>query len=176
MVLISIRRVTTTEPDILVQLNNLLIDAIEGGASVGFLLPVSRNSIEQYWQGVFSALDKGLVLLLAEEEGKIVGSVQLDPCQKENGRHRAEVQKLFVLRSHRGRGISSLLMQAAEEQATALSRTLLHLDTLAGSPAESIYQHLGWHRVGEIPDYAAEPGGDLFPTVIFYKKLSIFSE
>ncbi|WP_206060546.1 GNAT family N-acetyltransferase [Nitrincola alkalilacustris] len=174
--MITIRRITTTEPDTLMQLSELLIDAIEGGASVGFLSPVSRSSIELYWQGVLSALDKGLVLLLAEEEGRIVGSVQLDPCQKENGRHRAEVQKLFVLRSHRGRGISSLLMQATEEQATALGRTLLHLDTLAGSPAESIYQHLGWQRVGEIPDYAAEPGGVLFPTVIFYKKLPMFSE
>ncbi|WP_409525888.1 GNAT family N-acetyltransferase [Nitrincola sp. MINF-07-Sa-05] len=171
--MITIRRITTTEPDTLVQLSELLIDAIEGGASVGFLSPVSRSSIENYWQGVFAALANGFVLLIAEEQGRIVGSVQLDPCQKENGRHRAEVQKLFVLRSHRGHGISSLLMQAVEHQAVELDRSLLHLDTLAGSAAESIYQHLGWQRAGEIPDYAAEPGGVLFPTVIFYKQLAL---
>ena len=84
---------------------------------------------------------------------------------------RGEVQKLFVLTSARGLGISSLLMQAAEAAARAEGRTLLVLDTLLGSHAETVYRHLGWQRAGEIPAFAAAPDGELFPTVYYFKRL-----
>lgn len=105
----------------------------------------------------------GLCRLLAEVDGEIVGSVQLDLCGKENGRHRAEIQKLFVIRTHRGKSVSSALMQTGETFARTNGRTLLVLDTQAGSIAESVYRHLGWQRVGEIPGYAASPNGESMP-------------
>ena len=101
----------------------------------------------------------------------MVGAVQLSPCAKENGRHRAELQKLFVLRSHRGQGVASRLMAAAESFAGATGRTLLVLDTQAGSVAETVYRRRGWERAGEIPDFAATPQGELHPTVYYYKRL-----
>jgi acetyltransferase len=93
-------------------------------------------------------------LWVAESDGQIIGSVQLELCGKENGRHRAEVQKLLVRSAFRGRGVSTLLMRAAEECARADCRTLLVLDTQAGSVAEAVYRHLGWQPAGQIPDYA----------------------
>lgn len=103
--------------------------------------------------------------------GVIVGSVQLERCAKENGRHRAEVQKLFVLSSRRGRGIAARLMQALEAFAAGAGCRLLVLDTLSDSAAASVYRHLGWTFAGSIPAYAATPDGDLHATSYFYKQL-----
>ncbi len=99
----------------------------------------------------------------------LVGAVQLAPCLKENGRHRAELQKLFVHTAHRGLGIGSALIAQAEADAARSGISLLVLDTLRDSHAERVYGHLGWVRAGEIPDYAATPDGVLHPTVYFYK-------
>ena len=166
----NIRRITSTENSSIPGLCRLLIDAVNGGASVGFLAPLSYETALSYWQHLFANLNDGLVLWVAEADGEIVGSAQLDLCGKENGRLRAEIQKLFVMRTHRGVGISSALMQTAETFARTDGRTLLVLDTQAGSVAESVYQHLGWQKVGEIPDYAASPNGELHATSYFFKR------
>jgi GNAT superfamily N-acetyltransferase len=151
---------------------SLLTEIVEDGASVGFLAPVQRATAEKYWKGVFESLGATRMLWVAEDEGLVVGSVQLELCAKENGLHRAEVQKLFVLPSHRGRGIAKRLMDELESFARSQGRSLLVLDTLAGSAAETVYQRLGWQRGGQIPKYAADPWGKLFPTVYFYKEIA----
>ena len=168
---IAIRRVAASQDDLLGPLCALLIDAVDSGASIGFLAPLTQERAARYWKQVFASLGDGLMLWVAEDAGQVVGSIQLCPCLKENGRHRAEVQKLFVLRARRGQGLSSRLMATAEGAARGLGCTLLVLDTLRGSSAESIYGHLGWQRAGEIPDFAAAPDGQLFPTVYFYKRI-----
>jgi acetyltransferase len=170
--MIKIRQVTKPEPAIQAELIALLTDAVHNGASVGFLAPLPQQTAAQYWQKVFAGLDSGLALWVAEADGKVVGSIQLDACQKQNGRHRAEIQKLFVLKAFRGQGIASKLMATAETFARAHHHSLLVLDTILGSKAESVYKHLGWQRVGEIPQYATNPDGELAATVYFYKLLS----
>lgn len=168
---LEIRNVLVPTASLRDGLYGLLAETVEGGASVGFLAPVRRETAEKYWKGVFDALGSGRMLWVAEEGGSVVGSVQLELCAKENGLHRAEVQKLFVLRSHRGRGIARRLMDELEAFARSQGRSLLVLDTLAGSHAEAVYGKLGWQRAGQIPGYAADPWGKLFPTVYFYKEL-----
>lgn len=165
------RQITAAEIALVESLASLLIDAVTGGASVGFLRPLSVEAARRYWVRVFANLGNGLVMWVAEEAGVVVGLVQLDLCGKENGQHRAEVQKLFVLSSHRGRGISRLLMNALEAYGRANGRTLLVLDTQAGSVAEGVYVRLGWVKSGEIPDFAADPDGTLRATSYFYKRL-----
>jgi ribosomal protein S18 acetylase RimI-like enzyme len=167
-----VRRVEAAEPALLGGLCDLLADSVHGGASVGFLAPLARSTAERYWSGVFAALREGLVLWVAQDGASVVGSVQLDPCRKDNGRHRAEVQKLFVRTSHRGRGVASRLLRELEHFARASGRTLLVLDTQAGSHAEGVYRHLGWQRAGEIPGYAAAPDGALHPTAYYFKALA----
>ncbi|HET7202964.1 MAG TPA: GNAT family N-acetyltransferase [Steroidobacteraceae bacterium] len=149
----------------------LLQDSVHGGASVGFLAPVAAETAERYWQGVFAQLAGGMRLWVAESAGRLVGSVQLELCGKENGRHRAEVQKLFVHSAARGRGIGSQLLRAVEAFAREQGRTLLVLDTLRGSFAEAMYRRQGWQFVGYIPEYAARPDGELEATAVFYKQI-----
>jgi acetyltransferase len=152
-------------------LSALLIDVVHGGASVGFLAPLTVERATAYWQQVLSSLGSRLALLIAEQDGAVVGTVQLALVDKENARHRAEIQKLQVLSSFRGQGLSTKLMAAAEELALANGRTLLVLDTEAGSLAESVYRRLGWQKVGEIPQYAGKPDGQLIATAYYYKLL-----
>ena len=170
--MIAFRQVTEPEQALIPPLCELLIDAVHNGASVGFLAPLSIDRATRYWQQVLASLGEGLLLWVAEADGKIAGSVQLAPSQKENGRHRAELQKLFVHSAFRGQGISTRLMSAAETAARAVGCTLLVLDTLAGSGAEAVYQHLGWQRAGEIPNFAAGSDGQLHPTVYYFKSLA----
>lgn len=167
--MIHIRQVGAQDESLLKGLHELLADVVEGGASVGFLAPLARTTAEKYWKQVFAALGSHHFLWVAETDGRVVGSVQLAAVDKENSRHRAEVQKLFVLGSHRGRGISRRLLEAAESFAQSIGRTLLVLDTESGSVAESVYRHLGWQRAGEIPGFALTPDGRLHTTVYYYK-------
>ena len=168
---VSIRRVESLDETLVAGLSSLLIDAVHGGASVGFLAPLTEDRARRYWEQVAEALSRDTALWVAEDDGRIVGSVQLCSCLKENGRHRAEVQKLFVLTSHRGLGVATKLMAALEQFARGDQRSLLVLDTIAASVAESVYAHLGWLKVGEIPVYAAMPDGELRPTAYYYKRL-----
>ena len=165
-----IRRIESAEASVIAGLCTLLADAVHDGASVGFLAPMSEEKALGYWQPVIAGLQSGMVLWVAESDGQVVGTVQLALNGKENGSHRADVRKLLVLRTHRGRGIAAALMKTVDEYAAANGRTLLVLDTIAGSPAEFVYRHLGWQKVGEIPDYAAMPDGELRPTAYYYKR------
>jgi len=155
-------------------LNALLRDAIEGGASVGFMLPVRDAELSAFWEGVFADVraESRIVLGARDAAGRIVGSVQLGLATKPNSRHRAELQKLLVLRSHRGRGVGCALMQAAESAAQAQGRTLIVLDTSASGNALGLYARCGYTRVGVIPRYATDPDGPLIDTVIYYKELT----
>lgn len=166
------RKLSSADVDVRLALARLLQDAVHGGASVGFLAPLHDDVAVAYWDRVLGRLGSDLHLWVAESDGEVVGSVQIELCGKQNGRHRAEVQKLIVLTVHRGKGIASLLMRAAEEFAATRGRTLLVLDTQAGSAAESIYRHLGWLPAGQIPNYAASPDGKLHATAYFYKHIA----
>ena len=124
-----------------------------------------------YWHGIFRSLGPGLALWIAEDDGHVVGTVQLAPCQRSNGRHRGDVQKLLVHRSTQGRGVATLLMDAVEEHARASGLSLLVLDTHSGSRAETLYRNRGWLAAGSIPGYAAVPDGSLIATTYFHKEL-----
>ena len=166
-----VRRVIGPETALMGGLSRLLIDSVQGGASVGFLAPVDPSTAIRYWEGVVSSLGPGLALWIALHHGEVVGSVQLSLCQKENGLHRAEVQKLLVLSAFRGRGIASRLMAEIESFSRLQGRTLLVLDTQAGSDAETVYRHFDWQRLGEIPGYAKSPDGALHATAYYFKQL-----
>jgi GNAT superfamily N-acetyltransferase len=169
----KIYRLTSIDQSCEQQLCTLLQDAVEGGASVGFLAPVSMEIAMEYWRQVSKNLLGNLILWVAKIDGHIVGAIQLELSSKENGKHRAEIQKLFVLRENRGNSLSSELMSTAEQFAIANGRALLVLDTQVGSKAESIYQHLGWTLVGQIPNYAASPTGDLHATAYYFKQFKV---
>lgn len=151
----------------------LLLDAVEHGASVGFLADLDVQAADDYFAQVEAALlDGSLLLWVAHERGHVLGSVQLSLCQKPNGLNRAEIQKLLVLSEARRRGIARLLMQAVEQEAATRKRGLLYLDTEAGSDAEQLYRHLGYQCIGGLPDYACGPDGTYRANAIYYKTLA----
>ncbi len=155
------------------ELIELLQDAVDSGASVGFLPPISREDAAEYWHSVEKELRaRSLVLLAVKDEEGIIGSVQLELTKKPNARHRAEVKKLLVHRRARRKGLGRALMKAVEAQSVALGRTLIVLDTRKGDAAEQLYLSMGYTRVGEIPHYARSANGDLTSTVFFYRELS----
>jgi GNAT superfamily N-acetyltransferase len=169
----QIQRQSGTESDhLLPDLVSLLQDVVHNGASVGFLPPLAADLAEQYWRETLSEVTRGeRVLLTAVENGEVVGGVQLALATKQNALHRAEVQKLIVRSSFRNRGIGTALLREVEKAAKHMGRTLLFLDTEAGSAAEKLYPMCGYSRAGEIPQYARRTDQSLVTTVIFYKVL-----
>ena len=154
------------------ELAALLQDAVQSGASVGFLLPLAEAEAAEYWREVAGALrGPWRVLLIATRDGELAGTVQLDLASRPNGRHRAEVAKLLVHTAHRRQGVGRALMQAVETEAMRALRTTLVLDTRQGDPSESLYAGLGYLRGGTIPQYARSADGTLHTTVFMYKLL-----
>ena len=150
----------------------LLLDAVQHGASVGFMDDLDLPQAHRYFNEVHAQLEQGSLLLwVLVEDHRVLASVQLALCQKTNGLNRAEVQKLLVLHEVRRRGLGQLLIHALEQGAREQKRGLLHLDTEAGSPAENFYSALGYTRVGELPNYCRSPDGHYSPTAIYFKTL-----
>lgn len=153
------------------QLGEVLMDCVEGGASVSFMLPLTRERATAFWQQVAREAQAGRrVLIVARDAAGIIGTVQLILDLPENQPHRAEIAKMLVHRQARRRGIGAALMQAAEARAMAAGRTLLVLDTASGD-ADRLYQRLGWQLAGTIPDFALWPAGGLCDTRIYYRRL-----
>jgi acetyltransferase len=154
------------------QLVSLLIDAVDSGASVGFMPPLGEPEARTYWRSVMNAMQEGSrILLVAMHENIIQGSVQIGLEMRVNGNHRAEVMKLFVHRRARRRGLAKALMLQAESTARALGRSLLVMDTRQGGEAEKLCVSLGYVRYGEVPGYARSGDGRLHTTVFFYRQL-----
>lgn len=154
------------------QLIKLLQDAVDSGASIGFLPPLSDEEASLYWNAVIEDIvNQKRVLLVARDAETIVGAVQLEFAAKANALHRAEVQKLLVFQQHRQRGIGRSLMLALEDVACAQSRTLLVLDTRQGDVASKLYRNVGYNEAGVIPSFARNTMGTLDATVYFYKVL-----
>lgn len=148
----------------------LLQQAVDDGASIGFLPPLSAAEAAAYWLSVEEALNgPHRLMLVAEVDGRLVGTVQLDLVAKPNAPHRAEVIKLMVAPAARRQGIGRALMQAIEAQAKTLGRTTLVLDTREGDPSERLYSGLGYVRVGAIPQFVISENGEMSATVIYYK-------
>lgn len=154
-------------------LADLLIDCVEGGASVGFMVPIARTTALAFWRGITGAVARGdRTLLVAEDaDGRILGTVQLVTAQPENQPHRADVAKMLVHRRARRQGIGQRLMAAVEDVARREGKQVLVLDTETGGDAERLYQRAGWRRVGTVPNYALMPTGELCDTTFYSKQI-----
>jgi GNAT superfamily N-acetyltransferase len=153
-------------------LSDVLIDCVEGGASVSFMHPMSRTKAEAYWREMSASVARGERVVLAAEDaaGRIVGTVQVIWAEPENQPHRADLAKMLVHRRARRHGIGAALLVAAERAALSAGKTLLVLDTASGD-AERLYARHGWQRCGQIPDYALWPDGAPCATTVFFKSL-----
>ena len=170
---VRIRRVDVVDERTIADLNAVLIDCVEGGASVSFMHPMSRAKADAFWRAVAASVARGERALLVAEEasGTIVGTVQVIWAQPENQPHRGDMAKMLVHRRARRRGIGAALLDAAERHARDAGRTLLVLDT-ASDDAERLYARHGWQPCGRIPNYALYPDGRPCATTLFFKPLT----
>jgi GNAT superfamily N-acetyltransferase len=160
-------------PSLADQLAGLLVNCVDGGASVSFTAPLEKRKALRFWEKVAQGIAQGdRILLVAESDGRIMGTVQIVMDQPENQPHRADVSKLLVHRDFRRQGVGGQLMAEVDIVAAGAGRTLLVLDTETGSDAERLYLRSGWTRAGVIPDYALKAYGGLTSTTYFYKRLS----
>jgi GNAT superfamily N-acetyltransferase len=171
--LIQIRQLTAEDGGQHVRaLAEVLLDCVEGGASVSFMASLSKAEAESFFEKVVEGVERGdRILLAAFLDSKLVGTVQIVFATPPNQPHRADVAKLLVARPARGQGIAALLMQSLEEASRRAGKTLLVLDTVTGDLAERLYTRLGWTRVGVIPNYALYPDGRPCDTTVFWKQL-----
>ena len=168
----AVRRLHTIGEREIEGLADVLIDCVEGGASVSFMLPLTRERAIAFWRRVADGVIAGdRALIIAEDGEGVCGTVQLLLAQPENQPHRADLAKMLVHRRARRNGIGAALLRAAETTAIDCGKTLLVLDT-ASADAERLYERMGWMRVGVIPDYALLPAGGFCDTTVFYRNLN----
>jgi GNAT superfamily N-acetyltransferase len=169
---IQIRNLQTLGDREIQGLSDVLIDCVEGGASVSFMLPMSRAKATAYWRDIAAGVARGERMVLAAEDaaGAIVGTAQVVLAQTENQAHRGDLAKMLVHRRARRRGVGAALLAAAERSALRAGKTLLVLDT-ASADAERLYARQGWQLCGQIPNYALWPDGSPCATTIYFKPL-----
>lgn len=171
MAVFQIRPVSSS-PMHFIMLCNLLIETVASGGSVGFMHPLAREDAEGFWRGALRSVTQNERIILGAFDGdRLAGTVSLVLVQAHNQTHRAEISKLMTSVDYRGQGVATLLMQAAEELALKHDRMHLMLDTASDSNAVSLYEKLGFERVGEVPDFALNPFGKLTGTIFYWKAL-----
>ena len=169
----SLRRVLTAGDAEIEGLADVLIDCVEGGASVSFMLPLTRERATGFWRHVADGVNRTeRALIVAEDAEGICGTVQLVLAQPENQPHRADLAKMLVHRRARRKGLGSALVRAAEATARECGKTLLVLDAVTDGDAARMYARLGWVRVGDVPGFALMPTGEPCSTTYFYRDLS----
>lgn len=149
----------------------LLVDAVESGASVNFVWPMTREKSAAWWDGALASHVRGeRLILVSEDESGFTGTVQLVLAPQENQSYRADIAKMLVLQRARRRGLGAALLRAAENEARRLGRTLLTLDTESGSAGEALYAAQGWIKFGEVPGYAMRADGSARQAASFFFK------
>jgi len=168
----SVRRLRAVGKAEVEGLADLLIDCVEGGASVSFMHPLTRERAFVFWHDVAQGVALGeRALLVVEDEHGLCGTVQLIFDLPENQPHRADLVKMLVHRRARRRGLGTALMRAAEATARECGKTLLVLDAVTGGDGARLYERLGWVRAGDIPNYALFPQGGFCSTTFYYREL-----
>jgi GNAT superfamily N-acetyltransferase len=169
----QVRRVAEVDESMRSALADVLIDCVDGGASVSFMHPLSRDRAIAFWEDVARGTAAGeRALLIATDAAGVCGTVQLVLSQPENQPHRADLSKMLVHRRMRRLGVGAALLRAAEETARDCGKSLLVLDT-ASAEAERLYERLGWIRAGVVPDYALLPQGGYCDTTFFYRRIAM---
>lgn len=154
------------------ELADILLDCVKGGASVSFMADMTREDALSFWEKITAGVSDGSrILLVAEENGHLIGTVQVVASGIPNQPHRSDLSKMLVHREGRGKGVGAALLKEAERQSQEHGWWLMVLDTVTDSDGDRLYRRGGWLPVGTIPNYALWPDGRLCPTTYYYKDL-----
>ena len=168
-----VRRVHGVDDAMIGALADVLKDCVDGGASVSFMHPLTRERATEFWRTVAEGVAAGQrALIVAEDDHGVCGTVQLIFDLPENQPHRADLAKMLVHRRARRHGLGAALVRAAEATARECGKSLLVLDAVTDGDAARLYARLGWVRVGDIPNYALFPQGGYCSTTVFYRDIA----
>ncbi|MCM5559711.1 N-acetyltransferase [Pleomorphomonas sp. JP5] len=157
-------------------LATMIVETVAGGGSVSFMHPLAMEDARTFWRGSLTAADKGQRVILGAFDGEtLVGTLTLLLDCPPNQPHRAEFAKMMTRPSHRGQGIATALIGAAERIARDKGRTLIVLDTASDGGAGPLYERCGFRLAGEVPNYALKPHGGYTGTLYYYKQLAQLS-
>lgn len=170
---IAIRTLDAAEAEArLDELAGILVDAVAGGASVNFMAGFSSAEGRAFWRTQLPGIAQGEKRLIVGDDGsRLAATVLLIMAHQPNAPHRAEIGKMLVHSQARRQGLGRRLLAAAEDAARAAGRTLLMLDTVAGSAGDKLYRSCGWTAFGTVPGHSHMPDGPLADTTFFYKRL-----
>ena len=171
---ITIRQLSALEfVALLPDLVELFLETVNGGSPLGFLAPITRDVVRDYWISLIPEIEAGSrLVLIATHQNIVVGSGQLALSRRSNSPHRAELERLFVERASRGLGVGRMLMQALHCVAGQNARTLILLNTRRGESAEGFYKKLGYREVGVIPGWTIGAEGERYDHVTLYQELT----
>ena len=151
------------------ELGRLLLDAHEAGMALGLAGQLTAAHAREVWLEMAEKVDpRRRVVLVALDGSAVVGTVQIVRAESENGRHRAEIQRLAVRADRRGSGIGRALLEAAVERSRAMGLQLLWLTTHEDTGSDRFYEAVGWARLGAMPLYSARPDGSLAGGAMYY--------
>jgi ribosomal protein S18 acetylase RimI-like enzyme len=152
------------------ELAELMVDAVQSGASIGWLDDVTADDAAAWWvSSVRPGVEPGVVRCYAARDAEgVCGCVLVRRVTWPNGTHRAELAKLLVHRRARGRGLGQALLTTAVDGARGDGISLLVLDTCSDTTSERLYRREGWHEVGRVPGYALDPDGTPHDTIYFW--------
>jgi acetyltransferase len=172
--LTSVRSISALELVVMLpDLVELFTETVNGGSPLGFLPPINHAIAREYWISLIRDLEtRTRLLLIAFDESVVIGSAQLVLSQRPNSPHRAELQKVFVERGSRGKGIGRTLMHAVHATALEYGRTLIHLSTRRAEPAETFYKSLGYREAGVVPGWTIDRSGERYDHVTLYKEIT----
>jgi ribosomal protein S18 acetylase RimI-like enzyme len=160
------------EPETISALAHLLVDTVAAGGSVSFMHPLDPTEARGFWMRSLTAAERGERVVFGAFDGDdLVSTLTLLLDCPPNQPHRAEFAKMMTRPSHRGRGLASALIRAAEAEATERGRWMITLDTASDEGAAGLYEKHGFTLAGEIPDYALKPHGGLTGTLLYWKRL-----
>jgi GNAT superfamily N-acetyltransferase len=109
-----ITRVATIDDGLLAQLAAVTKDCVDAGASIGFMQPFTAAHARAFWRKVAADVASGRrLLLVAEDERGVCGTVQLIVDMPDNQPHRADLAKMQVHRRARRKGLGAALLRAA---------------------------------------------------------------
>lgn len=131
-----------------------LRDESEARFGAGFMVASDpRVSLGLTFEQALQRLtDPTRAILVATVNGRIVGVLILHLSCPLNG----YIQTIAVVPDSRCRGIDTQMMVWAEERIFRQSPNVFLCVTSSNTRAQSLYERLGYRRVGELPDFLAK--------------------
>ncbi|WP_316195205.1 MULTISPECIES: GNAT family N-acetyltransferase [unclassified Bradyrhizobium] len=163
--------------DIREQLADMLMETVAGGATLNFMHPLAKSAALAFWQKSFESVASGNRIILGALDGtRLVGTLSILLDCGDNQSHRCEIGKVMTSLSHRGKGIGSQLVAAAERTARARQRSLMVVTTATGGTAHNLYERMGFVHAGTIPYFGSDPYGKMEGCMFYWKQIEAQSQ